>query len=94
MVSLPMEDEEMEYLPMEDEEMETLAMEYDMVGFDSYRVDENVSRTRIFSVAQTVHLNSLYKSGMTSAAKHHRPLLEKALLTLQQVVVSYCCNWE
>ena len=46
----------MESLPMEDEEME-----YDVVGDNSYREDENVSQTRIFSVAQTAHLNSLYK---------------------------------
>ena len=49
----------MESLPMEDEEMESLAVEYDVVGDDSYKEDENVSRTRIFSVAQTTHLNSL-----------------------------------
>ena len=58
-----------------------LAMEYDEIE-DSE--DENVILsgpcTRIFSVAQTTHLNSLYKSGMISAAKRHRPLLEKALL--------------
>ena len=82
---------------MVDGEMESLAMEYDVVGDDSYREDENVSRTRIFSVAQTAHLNSLYKSGMTSVAKRHRPLLEKAAsdtgLTLQEVVIYYC-NWE
>ena len=44
-----------------------------------------------FSVAQTAHLNSMFKSGMTSASKRHRPLLEKAAadtgLTIQQVVV-------
>ena len=72
-------------------------MEYDEIE-DSE--DENVivsPCTRIFSVAQTTHLNSLYKSGMISAAKRHRPLLEKAAadtgLTLQQVVVSYY-YWE
>ena len=46
---------------------------------------------RNFSVAQTAHLNSMFKSGMTSASKCHRPPLEKAAadtgLTIQQVVV-------
>ena len=46
---------------------------------------------RNFSVAQTAHLKSMFKSGMTSASKRHRPLLEKAAadtgLTIQQVVV-------
>ena len=55
-----------------------------------------MSAEQEFNVAHTVHLNSLCKSGMTGAAKRHRPLLEKAAadtgLTLQQVV-SYYCNF-
>ena len=46
---------------------------------------------RNFSVAQTAHLNSMFKSGMTSASKRHRLLLKKAAadtgFTIQQVVV-------
>ncbi len=46
-----------------------------------------------FNVAQTAHLNTLFKAGMTSASAKHRSVLQRAAddtgLTVQQVVVSY-----
>ncbi len=61
---------------------------------DDSEVEEETGQgmKRTFSF-QTAHLNTLFKSGMTSAAKRHRPILEKAAadtgLTVQQVVVSH-----
>ena len=50
----------------------------------------NKKKRKAFSVAQTAHLNALFKAGMTSAAAKHRPLLQKAAedtgLSVQQVV--------
>ncbi len=41
-------------------------------------------------MAQTAHLNALFRAGMTSASAKHRPVLQRAAddtgLTVQQVV--------